>query len=112
MGKGGDKGGRNGYRESRESNLEGGLETENCVVELGHSRAVASEDSLLLENLTQSNKGICGHVERATKEQEALTFSEGGKTHRGHSVGGFDHLRHSHVIKHQNGSHFKREMTS
>lgn len=91
--------------------MEGGLETENSVVERGHSTAVAWEDSLFLENLTQSNKGFVVMLSVQLKNRKRRLFQREEK-HRSHSVGGFGRLRHSHVIKHQNSSGLKSEMTS
>lgn len=53
---------------------EGGQETESSVVERGHSTAVAWEDSLFWENLTQRNKGFVVMLSVQLKNRKCSLF--------------------------------------
>lgn len=80
LGKRGKKGVRNGWRESRESNLEGWSgDREQCGRAWSLNSCGLGRFSLLGDSDPEEQR-LCGHVERVSKGQEMQAFSEGGKT--------------------------------
>lgn len=78
MGNGGEKGGREEWMEGEQFRRWSG-DREQCGRAWSLNSCGLGRFSLLGES-DPEEQGLCGHVERATQEQEMQTFSEGGKT--------------------------------
>lgn len=102
-------------RRAGRGNLGGGQETESVAVERGHSTAAAFSGRFSLfcwwgDGLTPEEQGLRAvGVEHATREQEMQELCTTGR-----SVGGcfFVFFWPRRVIKHQNGTRPKAEMTT